>query len=249
MITHAEIYAALHRGTAGDLAFYVAQCDGAKAVLELGCGFCRVLQALADRPRRLVGVDQDEALLQLARTRLADAGIGDRVELHRDDMRTVTLGETFDRVLMPHAGIYCLRTDADVMRCLANARAHLRPGGRLIFDAWAADAFAEDVAADDGGEHVSTLPPIDVAGATWTVHERSELDRAAQRIDVVYTLTAPDGTPHHNRVTHHYRTAAQLVAALEASKFRVRSVDGGFDGELYDDDAEAMVVVAIKTTD
>ncbi len=244
MVTDAEIYAALHRGTPGDLTFYVDRCAGADAVLELGCGFGRVLAALAADTRRLVGVDADRDLLQLAHTRLAEAGVLDRVQLHRDDMRTVALGETFDRVLLPHAGIYCLPDDADVMDCLATVHAHLRPGGRFIFDAWAADAFAEDAADDDDDEHVARLPSVEIDGATWGVQERSVLDRAAQRIDVLYTLTPPSGPPHHNRVTHHYRTAAQLVAALEATGFRVKSVDGGFAGELYDDDAQAMVVVA-----
>jgi SAM-dependent methyltransferase len=228
------------------VAFYVAQCREAATVLELGCGFGRVLQALARPERRVLGIDRDGSMLTLARARLRDAGLLDAVELRCGDMRRLALDETFDRILVPHTGLYCLETDADFMACLSGIAAHLRPGGRLIADAWAADAFHEDQAQsglDDDDE--IRVDPVQLAGQTWDVFERSRWDRAAQRIEAQYRLVTPDrAATCRSAVVHHYRTAAQVVAALEATGLRVRAVDGGFAGELYDDDADTMVLIA-----
>ena len=51
----AELYELLHSGTPGDLAFYRKWCRGADNVLELGCGYGRVLCALSPRFRPASG--------------------------------------------------------------------------------------------------------------------------------------------------------------------------------------------------
>jgi hypothetical protein len=51
----AQLYAAVHDGNPGDVAFYRERCADARAVLELGCGDARVLAELAAPGRALVG--------------------------------------------------------------------------------------------------------------------------------------------------------------------------------------------------
>ncbi|HLT36253.1 MAG TPA: class I SAM-dependent methyltransferase, partial [Enhygromyxa sp.] len=67
----ARLYAAVHDGNPGDVEFYRRRCAGARSIVELGCGDARVLAALAEPGRRLVGVDIDPELLELARVRLS----------------------------------------------------------------------------------------------------------------------------------------------------------------------------------
>src|SRR6188768_1681102 len=117
----AELYGLVHRGTPGDLAFYARVCAGARAVLELGCGYGRLLPALAGVVHSYVGLDCDAGLLRLARR--------ERAALH----------EPFDRILIPHSGVFCLQSDADVLDCLRCVRAHLRDDGELVLDSYAAD--------------------------------------------------------------------------------------------------------------
>jgi len=55
-----------------------------KRVLDFGCGVGRLLFALADRSDHAVGVDISESMLQQARSRIAERGIGN-VELMETD--------------------------------------------------------------------------------------------------------------------------------------------------------------------
>jgi tRNA G46 methylase TrmB len=43
----AELYRLTHRGNPGDVGFYRKLCSGVQSVLELGCGYGRLLAALA----------------------------------------------------------------------------------------------------------------------------------------------------------------------------------------------------------
>lgn len=56
-----------------------------KRVLDFGCGIGRLLFALADRSEHAVGVDISESMLQQARSRIAERGIGN-VELMETDV-------------------------------------------------------------------------------------------------------------------------------------------------------------------
>ena len=101
----AALYELVHRGTAGDLSFYQRVCQDAEQVLELGCGYGRVLAALCQqRGSRWIGLERDPELLARARERLPA-----RVELLQGDMREFSIGAPgCDRILIPHSGFYCL---------------------------------------------------------------------------------------------------------------------------------------------
>ena len=58
----AKLYSLVHRGTPGDVPFYREACADAGAILELGCGYGRILEALAMPDRLLIGLDRDPGL-------------------------------------------------------------------------------------------------------------------------------------------------------------------------------------------
>jgi SAM-dependent methyltransferase len=95
------------------------------SVLDAGCGTGRVAAELARRGIEAVGVDIDEAMLEVAR-RKAPA-----VPWVRADLSTLALGRRFDLVVM--AGNVLLfvapGTEADIVK---RARSHLVQGGRLV---------------------------------------------------------------------------------------------------------------------
>ena len=78
----ARLFSLLHTGSPGDVDFYTAACRGAGSVLELGCGFGRLLAPLAQAGLQVTGVDSDPAMLQLARKNLATLP-GDAARLRR----------------------------------------------------------------------------------------------------------------------------------------------------------------------
>lgn len=92
-------------------------------VADLGCGTGEALAALAP-VCRVIGVDQEQAMLDIARARL-----GDEVELHLAPLETLPLRDaSVDAVLV----MLVLHHVEDPARVLAEARRALRPGGRVV---------------------------------------------------------------------------------------------------------------------
>jgi ArsR family transcriptional regulator len=97
-------------------------------LLDIGTGTGRVLELLAPRISQGVGVDASKAMLALARSRLARAGIG-HCSVRLADMYRLPLAEaSFDIAVMQMVLHYA----EDPPGVLAEVARVLRPGGRLI---------------------------------------------------------------------------------------------------------------------
>jgi SAM-dependent methyltransferase len=227
----ARFYAALHRGTPGDLDHYLRVCQTAASVLELGCGYGRVVEALAAPGRVVVGVERDPGLLAMARDAMrsrpkaASAG----VELHEGDMRRVRLDRRFDRVLIPFGGLWCMLDDEDVHATLTTAAWHLAPGGRVAFDVYRADAFHAEAEPDDVPDDAFTpVGRVEVDGVPYEVLERSTWDKPRQRIDVTYLYVDEAGHAVEGTIAQRYLLEPQLHAALARAGLRATHVGEGF---------------------
>lgn len=246
-----ELYAKLHLGNPGDLEFYRDQCRDAESILELGCGYGRVLEALCDGDRRLVvGLDLDRGLLGLAQARLRTA-TACPIELVRGDMRRFGFDRKFDRILIPYSAIYCLLSIVDLHACLSNISEHLNPDGLLVFDAYSADAFHRPAAkkregdASDETDEADEVARIDHDGAIYHVIERTEWSPEEQRLDVVY-LHEPrrGGTSIATRLEHRYLLSEQIAPLLESAGLRLLSLTGDYLGTQIRDDSEMLVATA-----
>ncbi|MBW2273924.1 MAG: class I SAM-dependent methyltransferase [Deltaproteobacteria bacterium] len=253
----ADLYALLHRGTPGDLAFYSRQCAGASAVLELGCGYGRVLEALARAGSRVLGLERDGDLLALAaaRRRRLEAPAAQRIALVRGDMRHFELTRRFDRILIPHSGLYCLLSEVDCTRCLECVAAHLTDDGLLILDAYAADSFHQLAEATTPlrttpdphweDEEFEPLVSVEQNGRVYDVTEASRWTPAQQRLDVVYRYRSRDGgAPSDGHIPQRYLLASQLPGQFEAAGLQLLSLHGDFRGNPFREDSEQLVAVA-----
>lgn len=243
-----ELYALVHRGTPGDVSFYAAACRGARGVLELGCGYGRLLPALADAAAAYVGLDCDAGLLRLAKRERAALRepLRAKVSLRRGDMRAFRMRERFDKILIPHSGLFCLRRDADVLDCLRCARAHLREGGELLLDCYAPDAFHErSRPADVPADAEEWLARVALAAVDYDVYERSRWDRRRQCMTVTYRHV-PDGGGRalQGVIEHRYLRSAQLRSLLQRAGFVSVEQSGGFRGQRLSPRSELMVVRA-----
>src|SRR5688572_33036529 len=101
------LYALVHRGNPGDRAFYELATAGAGSVLELGCGYGRLLPVLTQGGARYLGIDLDPGLLALARKarRALPEAQRARVTLRAEDMRSFRGAARFDRIVIPHSGL------------------------------------------------------------------------------------------------------------------------------------------------
>ncbi len=99
-------------------------------LLDIGCGWgSMALHAATQHQATVVGVTISRAQAELARKRVAEAGMTDRVEIRVQDYRDVA-GEQFDAIssigMFEHVGSE--RTE----QYFETTRALLRPGGRLL---------------------------------------------------------------------------------------------------------------------
>ena len=135
----AERYEEWSAEMTADIAFYVElarQADG--PVVELAVGNGRVAIPVAQAiGRPVIGIDTSPAMLELARTGAAEAGV--ELELHEGDMRDLALDEPAALVYCPFRAMLHLPTWADRRRTFERVAASLRPGGRFAWNAFALD--------------------------------------------------------------------------------------------------------------
>lgn len=101
---------------------------GAGRLLDIGTGTGRVLELMAPRISQGVGVDASKAMLALARSRLARAGLPHCSVRLADMYRLPLADESFDLTVVQMVLHYA----EDPPGVLAEVARVLRPGGRLI---------------------------------------------------------------------------------------------------------------------
>lgn len=101
------------------------------SVLELGCGFGRIANRLAERGARVTGLDISPILLKKAESGAAERGVD--VEYVLGDMRSLPWRDRFDAAFLWYT-TFGYFDDADNERVLCEAASSLRKGGRLLID-------------------------------------------------------------------------------------------------------------------
>jgi SAM-dependent methyltransferase len=143
------------------------------SLLDIGTGTGRLLELLAERTQRALGVDASREMLALARARLSERGLADRCSVRLADMYRLPLADArFDVVTMQMVLHYA----EDPAAALAEAARVLSPGGTLL---------VLDLASHDRAEVLERFahrwPGFDDAAmAGWLGSAGCALARAAQ---------------------------------------------------------------------
>lgn len=120
-----------------EIEYVLARVPAAAFVLELGCGYGRVLARLAATSRRVIGIDTSLESLLLAREVMLGSSGG--WELGVMDATALAVRDcVFDAVVCIQNGICAFRCDPGVL--LGEALRVTRPGGRLLFSSYS-EAF------------------------------------------------------------------------------------------------------------
>ncbi|WP_297296104.1 metalloregulator ArsR/SmtB family transcription factor [uncultured Methylovirgula sp.] len=98
------------------------------ALLDLGTGTGRMLELLAPRAGRAVGIDQSPQMLALARARIEKAGLRN-VQLRQGDIYALPVEHDGYDLVIVHQVLHYLDDPARAVREAARA---LRPSGRLL---------------------------------------------------------------------------------------------------------------------
>lgn len=255
-LSHAELYAALHSGNPGDLAHYLEVCRGARTVLELGTGHGRIALPLAEHGFDVTSVEIDEGMhgMALERARHCAPEVQQRLSLLLGDMRSLDLGRTFDRILLPYNGLYCLGGASGALACLRSAAAHLEPEGEFWLDAYAADAFHAEATLDDeldlpDGTDDEPIAELEVRGRKLLVFEDTVWSRPQQKLEVTYRFydEAPGRALREvgrHSIDHHYLLTAQLLSLFDEAGLEVIHSADTFPDREPDPEDELLLIGA-----
>lgn len=239
----AEFYDALHRGSPGDLEYYKGSCALASSLLELGCGSGRVLAALSAPDRECTGIDIHPGLLELARNKFAKTP---NTRVLAQNMLELSLDTSFDRILLPFCGVYCIETLPDLDRLFIGVAKHLNPDGIFILDTYNAELFHLDEDEPDQEQEPHEHERVNVRGVSYRVFEQSRWDRGQQRILVSYLHAATDpnaardaGLPDEvvAELLHRYWLRDQLDASAKRAGLARCDAFGDFEGSAWSKDS------------
>lgn len=233
-VTDGEHYDACHAYRVDDLALWTSLVTPGMRVLELGCGTGRVAIPMARAGAIVTGVDASPSMLDRARAKSGD------VEWVLADIRTFALGRAdYALAVLAFNTINVLVERADTIACLARAREHLAPGGRIVVDA--AVPLVAKLASSTTDEHVASYRVGEVA---VKVTGRRTFDMARQLRRLELTIQASDRVePEHDVLETHVAFPWEVALLVERAGFHVAAVYGDYArGPLVATSSQCIVV-------
>ena len=245
----ADLYDWVYAWKRDDIPFYVEEAKmSGGPVLELGCGTGRVAIPVARAGVEVVGLDSSAKMLQVARRKARAVGpIGGKLTWVRGDMRSFSLERKFSLIMIPYRGFLSLLSVEEQRRCLEGIRAHLLPGGRLVFDIFVPDlnTLTEDTTAPVHSWDV-THPDTGLRLVVW---DQSRFDNHNQVINVRMIIEELNGTGEMVRKLYRdfqlrYIHRYEAHHLLELCGFHVLDLFGDFERQPLDEASTDMVWVA-----
>jgi len=201
-----------------DVSFYVEEALQAaeRPVVELGVGTGRIAIPTAAAGVHVIGVDSSAGMLDVCAARARDAGVADRLDLRRGDLRRPPVDERVLLVTCPFRAFLHLPTDDDRLTALRSAHALLADGGRLIFDVFRPGL---DDVEETHGRWIEREP---------TIFERADWDLEEQTL----TLSVRDDA-RESTMRLWWLEPERWLALLGDAGFVVEQVYGWFDRRPY----------------
>ena len=154
----AEDYDLLYeeREDPAEVAEFVAALAPGGAVLEFGVGTGRLALPLVEAGLSVTGIDASPEMLAQLQARPG----AEKITVIEGDFITVDAGGPYDVVLIAFSTLFLVPSQEGQLACLANARAHLRPGGTVVIE-----AFVPDHSRWTRGQNLS-IGHLDATGAS-----------------------------------------------------------------------------------
>ena len=214
-------------------------------VLEFGCGTGRLLVPLAEAGYSITGIDIAPAMLDIARQKVADAGIDARVTLLQEDIRALDLSRRFQCGFCALNTLMHFPSLNDQLDVLRSARKHIQSGG----------LFAVHVL----NPHTSALPDertpllldkemIDPRNGHTVLKLFSQrVDAASQIADItlIYDDIDSTGLVHRTLVPMQMRWLYPYEARLlmEIAGFKVDGIYGSYELEPFSARSEQLILI------
>lgn len=202
-------------------------------VLDLCCGPGVFTVPLARRGFDVTGVDNSPAMLDRARKLAAEAGV--TPTYLRADVLDYAGPGAFDVVLNMFTSFGYFEDPDDNARVLRTMRASLAPGGTLVLDVAGKELLARKVVP----------PKVVQRGDDLLVQTDTVLDDWA-RLRSDWVLVRGDRVTRASLVWFVY-SAVELRRMAQGAGFADVEIFGGFDGRPYDQNAERLILRAVRT--
>lgn len=246
-VDYAEYYDIDHAITV-DIPFYIEYANATGGpILELACGTGRVMMPIAEAGFTVHGVDISENMLQVARRKISEKGLWDRVTLTRGDMAEFDLPvKGFSMAFVAVRSFMHLFTQESQLRCLGCAHRHLKPGGILVMDLYA-PRYSK--LAQPPEEEFTVRKEYTLPNGNMVIHKRrwmgTDLVNQINTEEILFEEYGPDGglvrtriVPLETRYTFRY----ELELLLEKAGFEIQSIFRDYDKNPYDGTGEIIVV-------
>jgi ubiquinone/menaquinone biosynthesis C-methylase UbiE len=233
----AEYYDAEYAGSKmlqQDVPFFLGQLPRKKQhILELCVGTARAAIPLAQAGHRVVGVDYDRDLLEIARRKRDSVGIkDDDLSLVHGDVLKLKLPEKFDWICLFFNTLLAFPTMVEEDALLRRVRAHLKPRGRFWVDIFQPDLnILAGVQSRGFDPHLFHVPALN-----RTVYQTTEikrhLSRQTQDVTFHYQWFDEKGRVHREKNTFEmtWLFPRELCLILEHNGLRIERLFGNYDG-------------------
>ncbi len=215
-------------------------------ILEMACGTGRVLIPLAEAGFQVTGVDASQAMLEIARRKVARAGVEQRVSLVQADMRDFSLDGEYHMAFCAINSFMHLESLDDQLAALRCWHRHLRPGGLLILDLFPPNP--DELGHEDGRVIVQGVWEEPETGVTIVKQYTREVDLAEQTIQVHFFFDErmPDGVVRRTIVpfTMRYLGRFEVELLLDKAGYTVEAIYGSWDLDPFTSESERMIFVA-----
>ena len=194
------------------------------AILDIGCGTGLHSAGLAQAGHNVTGVDMSASMLARAEERRAALPISlqNRLRFFQGDARSLRIAAKYDAVISLFHVMSYMANDGDFDAALVTARAHLDPGGAVLFDFWYGPAVIAD-------------PPQrrerDVEEAGKYVHRITEphWDKSQNRVRITFKIIERDhlnsqstSSAEEHVMRYFFRT--DIERSLSASGFEIEEI-------------------------
>jgi SAM-dependent methyltransferase len=234
-----------------DIPFYLDRLpQGARTVLELGCGTGRVSIPLAQRAVFLHGVDRSPAMIEIGRRKLPASGLPpERAVLSVGDITRLRLGSRFDFIIAPFRVLQNLATDTEVSGLFETVREHLAIDGRCVLNAFRPKGDRESMIVEwsSGVESLDWEVPFEDGRVTESSRRtRVEAEPLVLYPDLIFREYAGEVLRNETVLPIAMRCwyPDELLSRIRSEGFDVKGSWGGYAGERYGEGPELVVEFA-----
>jgi ubiquinone/menaquinone biosynthesis C-methylase UbiE len=235
-----------------DVPFYIDRLPRPRAhVLELGCGTGRVAIPLAAHCASVHGLDQSEAMVRIAREKVASASLGDRISIDVRDISCFELRQRFDFIVAPFRVLQNLEFDAQVDGLFQCIRRHLEPRGRCIVNTFNPNLDRDEMRSGWVSREEKLAWEVSTPEGRVVCYDRRfriDPERLVLYPELVYRRFHGDETVEEAILPLAMRCyyPDDLTSAIESRGFRVLEKWGGYEGEEYGKGGELVVEFCVE---